>query len=97
MGDRRRDQCTSFLDAPHDVKAIREVIGGRRVLAIVCTHAHDDHVRVARELADAVDTIVLLHPDDLVLWHQVHSLPPGGGAEGRAAAAGGGRGADGAA
>ncbi|MBB1571557.1 MAG: MBL fold metallo-hydrolase [Propionibacterium sp.] len=71
------DQCI-VLDAPHDVKAIREVIGGRRVLAIVCTHAHDDHVRVARELADAVDTIVLLHPDDLVLWHQVHSLPPGG-------------------
>ena len=71
------DQCI-VLDAPHDVKAIREVIGGRRVLAIVCTHAHDDHVRVARELADAVDTIVLLHPDDLVLWPQVHSLPPGG-------------------
>ena len=71
------DQCI-VLDAPHDVKAIREVIGGRRVLAIVCTHAHDDHVRVARELADAVDTIVLLHPDDLVLWHQVHSLPPSG-------------------
>ena len=71
------DQCI-VLDAPHDVKAIREVIGGRRVLAIVCTHAHDDHVRVARELADVVDTIVLLHPDDLVLWHQVHSLPPGG-------------------
>ena len=71
------DQCI-VLDAPHDVKAIREVIGGRRVRAIVCTHAHDDHVRVARELADAVDTIVLLHPDDLVLWHQVHSLPPGG-------------------
>lgn len=71
------DQCI-VLDAPHDIKAIREVISGRRVLAIVCTHAHDDHVRVARELADAVDTIVLLHPDDLVLWHQVHSLPPGG-------------------
>ena len=34
------DQCI-VLDAPHDVKAIREVIGGRRVLAIVCTHAHD--------------------------------------------------------
>lgn len=71
------DQCI-VLDAPHDVKAIREVISGRRVLAIVCTHAHDDHVRVAQELADAVDTTVLLHPDDLVLWHQVHSLPPGG-------------------
>ena len=60
------------IDAPHDAAAIRTVVGGRRVLAVVCTHAHDDHVRVAPELAAAVEAPVLLHPDDLALWNQTH-------------------------
>ena len=60
------------LDAPHDVAAIRQVIGDRRVVAIVPTHAHDDHVRVAPELARATGAPVLLHPADRVLWDMVH-------------------------
>ncbi|KAB1904355.1 MBL fold metallo-hydrolase [Micromonospora tulbaghiae] len=60
------------LDAPHDVAAIREVIGDRRVLAVIATHAHDDHVRVAPELARATGAPVLLHPADRVLWDMVH-------------------------
>ncbi|MEV7353094.1 MULTISPECIES: MBL fold metallo-hydrolase [Micromonospora] len=60
------------LDAPHDVAAIRQVIGDRRVVAIVATHAHDDHVRVAPELARATGAPVLLHPADRVLWDMVH-------------------------
>jgi len=60
------------LDAPHDVAAVREVIGDRRVLAIIATHAHDDHVRVAPELARATGAPVLLHPADRVLWDMVH-------------------------
>lgn len=65
------DECV-VIDAPHSVEGIREVIGGRRVLAIVCTHAHDDHVRVAPQLADAVDAPVLLHPDDAPVWQLTH-------------------------
>ncbi|WP_435587468.1 MBL fold metallo-hydrolase [Micromonospora aurantiaca (nom. illeg.)] len=60
------------LDAPHDVAAIAEVIGDRRVVAIIATHAHDDHVRVAPELARATGAPVLLHPADRVLWDMVH-------------------------
>ncbi len=60
------------IDAPHSVAAIRRVVGDRRVLAIVCTHAHDDHVRVAPELADAVDAPILLHPDDAPVWELTH-------------------------
>ncbi|AYF27523.1 MULTISPECIES: MBL fold metallo-hydrolase [Micromonospora] len=67
------------LDAPHDVAAVREVIGDRRVLAIIATHAHDDHVRVAPELARATGAPVLLHPADRVLWDMVHpDTPPDG-------------------
>lgn len=69
VGDDR--ECV-VIDAPHDVDAIRKLVAGRRVRAIVATHAHDDHVRVAPELAEALDAPVLLHPDDLVLWRMTH-------------------------
>jgi hydroxyacylglutathione hydrolase len=48
------------LDAPHDVPAILDVVASRRVRAIIATHAHDDHVRVAPELAAATGAPVLL-------------------------------------
>ncbi|NJP34013.1 MBL fold metallo-hydrolase [Micromonospora thermarum] len=67
------------VDAPHDVDAILAVVAGRRVRAILATHAHDDHVRVAPALARATGAPVLLHPADRVLWDLVHpDEPPGG-------------------
>ncbi|TYC05466.1 MBL fold metallo-hydrolase [Micromonospora sp. WP24] len=67
------------LDAPHDVEAILRLVGERRVRAILATHAHDDHVRVAPALARATGAPVLLHPDDRVLWDLTHpDVPPGG-------------------
>jgi glyoxylase-like metal-dependent hydrolase (beta-lactamase superfamily II) len=65
------EECV-VIDAPHSVEGILRVVGGRRVLAIVCTHAHDDHVRVAPELAGRVSAPVLLHSDDLPLWELTH-------------------------
>ncbi len=61
------------IDAPHDVAAILDVVAGRRVTAIVCTHAHDDHVRVAPALRAAVTAPILLHPEDRVLWELTHT------------------------
>ena len=76
VGDDR--ECV-VLDAPHDVDAILRVVGERRVRAILATHAHDDHVRVAPALARATGAPVLLHPDDRVLWDLVHpDVPPDG-------------------
>lgn len=60
------------IDAPHDVGAILRVVGGREVKAILATHAHDDHVRVAPELARATGAPVLLHAADRVLWDLTH-------------------------
>lgn len=60
------------LDAPHDVAAIAAVVGERRLLGVLATHAHDDHVRVAPELADRYGAPVLLHPDDLPVWRLTH-------------------------
>jgi glyoxylase-like metal-dependent hydrolase (beta-lactamase superfamily II) len=60
------------LDAPHLLRPIVEAIRGRRVVAVVCTHGHDDHVTVAPELGAATGAPVLLHPDDRVLWDMAH-------------------------
>ena len=65
------DECL-VIDAPHDVDAILEVVAGRTVKAIVCTHAHDDHVRVAPELRERTGAPILLHPDDRPLWELTH-------------------------
>ncbi|MFJ6671742.1 MBL fold metallo-hydrolase [Actinosynnema sp. NPDC091369] len=73
------------LDAPHDVDAILRVVGGREVKAILATHAHDDHVRVAPDLARATGAPVLLHPADRVLWDLIHpdAKPDGDLADGQ--------------
>jgi glyoxylase-like metal-dependent hydrolase (beta-lactamase superfamily II) len=65
------DECV-VVDAPHDVDAILAVVGGRRLKAIVCTHAHDDHVRVAPALRERAGAPILLHPDDRPLWELTH-------------------------
>lgn len=44
------DDEVLVLDAPHDPDAIEAAVGDRTVVAIACTHAHDDHVRYAPEL-----------------------------------------------
>ncbi|MEV1287534.1 MBL fold metallo-hydrolase [Micromonospora sp. NPDC049679] len=65
------DECV-VIDAPHNVEAILRVVNGRRVVAVLATHAHDDHVRAAPALAAETKSRVLLHPDDRVLWDLVH-------------------------
>lgn len=65
------DECV-IIDSPHDAGAIINQVRGRKVLAILLTHAHNDHIGPARELAAAVDAPIHLHPDDLMLWEQVY-------------------------
>ena len=61
------------IDAPHDADAIEQAVGDRTVVAIACTHAHDDHVRFAPELGERLSAQVLLHPEDRVLWDLTHA------------------------
>jgi glyoxylase-like metal-dependent hydrolase (beta-lactamase superfamily II) len=60
------------IDAAHDARAIAAAVGPRRLLAIVSTHAHNDHVDAAPALAELTGAPVLLHPDDLPLWRLTH-------------------------
>ena len=67
------------IDAAHDAEAILAALGGRTLKAIVCTHAHNDHIDAAPALAEATGAPVLLHPADLPLWKQTHpDRPPDG-------------------
>lgn len=65
------DECVVF-DAPHDASAIAAAVGERRLAAIVCTHAHDDHVNQAAALAEATGAPIWLNPHDLELWQQTY-------------------------
>lgn len=69
LGD---DEQVLVIDAAHDAEAIAKAVGEREVLAIACTHAHDDHVNAAPALAERLGAPVLLHPADDVLWRLAH-------------------------
>jgi glyoxylase-like metal-dependent hydrolase (beta-lactamase superfamily II) len=65
VGDRSE---VLVIDAAHDADAIAEAVGDRRVVAVVCTHAHDDHVNQAPVLADRCAAPILLNPAEAALW-----------------------------
>lgn len=66
------DSSVIVLDAPHDAEAIMKQVGDRKLEAIVCTHAHDDHVAQAPRLRELSGAPILLHPDDAELWALTH-------------------------
>jgi glyoxylase-like metal-dependent hydrolase (beta-lactamase superfamily II) len=70
VGDERE---VVVIDAAHDAAAIEEAVAGRRLLAILCTHAHNDHVNAAAELAENTGAPIRLHPADDVLWRMVYA------------------------
>ena len=61
------------VDAAHDAGAIISAIGGRRVVAVICTHGHNDHITAAADIAAATGADIRLHPDDTMLWDAVHA------------------------
>lgn len=63
------------IDSPHSADGVLAVVGDRKVKAIVCTHAHDDHVRVAPALQAKTAAPILLHPGDRPLWELTHGGP----------------------
>jgi len=79
------------IDAAHSADAIAAAVGDRRVVAVVCTHAHDDHVNSAPALADRFDAPILLNPAEAPLWRMTwpDRKPEGELADGQVLRAGG--------
>ena len=66
------DSDVIVIDAAHDATPIVDAVAGRNVVAIVCTHGHNDHITVAPQLGDTLDAPVLMHPADGMLWRMTH-------------------------
>ena len=84
------EECV-IIDAPHDAAAIINQVRSRKVKAILLTHAHNDHIGAARDVADALGAPILLNQEDLVLWEQVYpdATPDGYHSDGDAFEVGG--------
>jgi glyoxylase-like metal-dependent hydrolase (beta-lactamase superfamily II) len=81
------------IDAAHDAEVIAARVGNRTLRAIICTHAHNDHVNAAPALARATGAPILLHPADRELWDMTHPdrAPDGALTDGQVIAAGANR------
>jgi len=66
------DEQVLVVDAAHDAAPIVKAVGGRRVVLIVSTHGHNDHINAADALAEITGAPVALHPDDDELWAAVY-------------------------
>lgn len=66
------DSDVVVFDAAHLAQPIIDAVAGRNVVAVICTHGHNDHITVAPELGKALDAPVLLHPADDMLWQVTH-------------------------
>lgn len=60
------------IDASHDHRPIAAAVDGRKVVAIILTHGHNDHLNAAVALREAVSAPVHLHPADRMLWDSTH-------------------------
>ncbi|MGC5629850.1 MBL fold metallo-hydrolase [Georgenia sp. Z1344] len=69
VGDERE---VLVVDPAHDADAVRACVGDRRVVGLVLTHGHWDHVGPAPELAREWGVEPLLHLADRFLWEGSH-------------------------
>lgn len=67
------DDEVLVIDAPHDPAPIVEATGGRKVVAIVLTHGHNDHITAAPALREATGAPIWFHSADRMLWDKTHA------------------------
>jgi glyoxylase-like metal-dependent hydrolase (beta-lactamase superfamily II) len=70
------DEEVLVIDAAHDAAAIVEAVAGRRVVALVCTHGHNDHINAAGVFRDATKAPTWLNPADRMLWDTQYEVAP---------------------
>ena len=56
------------IDPAHGADAVDAAVGGRRVVAVLITHGHWDHVREAALFAARHGGVARMHPADHFLW-----------------------------
>jgi glyoxylase-like metal-dependent hydrolase (beta-lactamase superfamily II) len=66
-----------IIDAAHDPDPIIRAVGRRKVVAVLATHGHDDHITAVGEVCDATGGPSYLHSGDRMLWDRVYAATPG--------------------
>jgi glyoxylase-like metal-dependent hydrolase (beta-lactamase superfamily II) len=66
------DEECIVIDPAHDAAAILAAIGERELLAVICTHGHNDHINAAVAVAEEHGAEIAMHPDDMMLWEAVY-------------------------
>jgi glyoxylase-like metal-dependent hydrolase (beta-lactamase superfamily II) len=66
------DEAVIIIDPGTDASAVLDAVGDREVVAVICTHGHDSHVRAALEVAKRDEAPVALHAAECYEWRQVH-------------------------
>lgn len=66
------DQEVIVIDPAHDAEAVEKAVGDRRVVAILLTHAHDDHIGQVKDVQARIGGDIHLNWEDRVLWEQVY-------------------------
>lgn len=67
------DSEVIVIDPAHDADAILKQVGDRTIMAVICTHGHDDHLSAAIEIAEHDEddpAPIALHPRDRKLWRE---------------------------
>jgi glyoxylase-like metal-dependent hydrolase (beta-lactamase superfamily II) len=64
------------IDPAHDADAVLRAVGGRRVVAVLLTHGHWDHVRAAPRFVELTGVAPYLAPEDDFLWREFNGDAP---------------------
>jgi glyoxylase-like metal-dependent hydrolase (beta-lactamase superfamily II) len=67
------DEEVIVIDPGSDAAAVLAAVGGREILAVICTHSHQQHIAAATVVADRDDAPIALHPLDRVAWRESHT------------------------
>ena len=71
------DKECVVIDPAHDGRRIvKSIPHERKVIGVIATHAHNDHINALGEVCDSTRAPAYLHPDDRVLWDQLYPVTP---------------------
>jgi glyoxylase-like metal-dependent hydrolase (beta-lactamase superfamily II) len=70
------DEEVLVIDAAHNAEAVLGAVGERRLIALVCTHGHNDHINAAGGVRDVLKCSIWLNPADRMLWDALYDDAP---------------------
>jgi glyoxylase-like metal-dependent hydrolase (beta-lactamase superfamily II) len=60
------------IDPGEDAEGVLDAVGGREILAVICTHGHASHTAAAVEVGERDEAPVALHRADKLHWRVAH-------------------------